>query len=149
MRKVLAALVVLTLAVAVAPVAFGDGGGRPLTTALTGVEEVPGPGDANATGTVAVMLNPGLGEVCFDISWADIDGAVVAAHIHVGPAGVAGPVVVPLFSGAFGGTDSLSACVAADRELIRAIMQNPEAYYVNVHSVPNFPAGAIRGQLSK
>jgi hypothetical protein len=26
---------------------------------------------------------------------------------------------------------------------------HPSAYYVNVHSSPAFPAGAVRGQLSK
>lgn len=148
MRKVLAALVVLTLAVAVAP-AFGDDGGRPFTTALTGAAEAPGPGDPDASGTASLTLNPGLGEVCFDISWADIDGEVFAAHIHVAPAGSPGPIVVPLFAGSFGGTGSLSDCVVADRDLLLAIVQNPQAYYVNVHSRPNFPGGAIRGQLSK
>jgi hypothetical protein len=148
MRKVLAALVVLTLAVAVAP-ALGDDGGRPFTTALTGAAEAPGPGDLNASGTASLTLNPGLGEVCFDLSWADIDGEVFAAHIHVAPAGSPGPIVVPLFAGSFGGTGSFSDCVDADRDLLRTIIKNPEAYYVNVHSRPNFPGGAIRGQLGK
>ena len=148
MRKVLAALVVLTLAVAVAP-AFGDDGGRPFTTALTGAAEVPGPGDPDASGTASLTLNPGQGEVCFDINWAKIDGEVFAAHIHRGSAAVAGPVVVTLFTGAFAGTGSQSDCVVADRDLLRAIIQNPEGYYVNVHSRPNFPGGAIRGQLGK
>jgi hypothetical protein len=149
MRKVLAALVMLTLAVAVAP-AFGDDGGRPFTTALNGAEEAPLPGDPNASGTASLMLNPGLGEVCFDISWADVDGEVFASHIHVGPAGSAGPIVVTLFTGSFAGTGSQSGCAeAVDRDLLRAIIQNPEAYYVNVHSRPNFPGGAIRGQLER
>jgi CHRD domain len=148
MRKVLAALVVLTLAVAVAP-AFGDDGGRPLTTALTGAAEAPVPGDPNASGTASLTLNPGLGEVCFDISWADVDGEVFASHIHVAPAGSPGPIVVTLFTGSFAGTGSQSGCVEADRDLVLAITQNPEAYYVNVHSRPNFPGGAIRGQLGK
>jgi hypothetical protein len=32
-------------------------------------------------------------------------------------------------------------------ELIKAIRKDPTAYYVNVHSTPNFPGGAVRGQL--
>jgi len=36
-----------------------------------------------------------------------------------------------------------------DRGLIKAIRKDPSAYYVNVHSQPNFPDGAVRGQLGK
>jgi hypothetical protein len=110
---------------------------------------VPGPGDPDASGTAFISLNQGLGEVCFDLSWAGIDGTVTAAHIHVGAATVAGPVVVGLFAGAFAGTDSASACVAGvSEELIKAIRQDPANYYVNIHS-DVFPAGAVRGQLAK
>jgi hypothetical protein len=35
-----------------------------------------------------------------------------------------------------------------DRSLIKAIIQYPEEYYVNVHNMP-YPAGALRGQLSR
>jgi hypothetical protein len=121
--------------------------GRPLATDLSGAEEAPGPGDADATGMAGLTLNQGQGEVCFDLSWADIDGTVVAAHIHVGPSGTAGPIVVGLLMGTpFDGTDSTSGCVQADADLIKAIRQDPSAYYVNVHSTV-FPAGAVRGQL--
>ena len=122
-------------------------GGRPLSTDLNGAEEVPGPGDANATGQADLTLNQGQGEICFDLSWTDIDGTVSAAHIHVGPAGVAGPVVVPLPLSSSAGTAEVSACVNADPDLIKAIRQNPSNYYVNVHSLPGFAPGAVRGQL--
>jgi CHRD domain len=138
------ALVVLALA----GVAAADDGGRPLSTTLTGAEEAPGPGDSNATGQADLTLNQGLNKVCFDISWADIDGEVFAGHIHVGPAGSPGPIVVTLFTGSFAGTDSVSGCVEnVDADLIKAIRHDPSAYYVNVHSRPNFPGGAVRGQL--
>jgi CHRD domain len=123
------------------------GQGRPFSSALTGAAEVPGPGDPDASGTAFITLNQGQGEVCFDLSWAGIDGTVTAAHIHVGTAGVAGPVVVTLFTGALAGTDSASGCVSGvSEELIKAIRQDPNNYYVNIHS-DVFPAGAVRGQL--
>jgi hypothetical protein len=149
MRKFLVALVSgLALAVVVAGIATADDGGRPLSTTLTGAEEAPGPGDANATGQADLTLNQGQNEVCFDISWADIDGEVFAGHIHVGPAGAPGPIVVTLFTGSFAGTDAVSGCMQnVDAELIKAIRHDPSAYYVNVHSRPNFPGGAVRGQL--
>jgi hypothetical protein len=132
---------------AIAAPALGEG--RPFSTTLTGAAEVPGPGDPDASGTAFVSLNQGLGEVCFDLSWAGIDGTVTAAHIHVGAATVAGPVVVGLFAGTFEGTDSASGCISGvSEELIKAIRQDPENYYVNIHSSV-FPAGAVRGQLGK
>jgi hypothetical protein len=140
-----ALLATLVLAVA----AYADGGGRPFSIPLTGAAEAPGPGDPNATGQADLRLNQGQREVCFEISWANVDGTVNAAHIHIAPVGDPGPVIVPLFAGSFGGTDAVSGCVDAPRDLIKAIRKNPSAYYVNVHSLPSFGPGAIRGQLSK
>lgn len=143
----LAAALGMVAMLAVGAPAYGEG--RSFATTLTGAAEVPGPGDADASGTASITLNQGQGEVCFDLSWAGIDGTVTAAHIHVGAATVAGPVVVPLFAGTFAGTDSASACVAGvSEELIKAIRQDPENYYVNIHS-DVLPAGAVRGQLAK
>lgn len=151
MRKRSAALVTgVVIALVAAGAAVADGGGRPLSTTLTGASEVPGPGDANATGQADLRLNQGKERVCFDVDWADVDGTVFAGHIHVGPPGVAGPIVVGLFSGSFAGTDAVSGCVEdVEADLVKAIRKDPEAYYVNVHSLPGFAAGAVRGQLSK
>lgn len=142
-----AMFLVASLAVGVAAAA---GEGRPFSTPLTGAEEAPAPGDPDATGQADLTFNQGQGEVCFDISWADVDGEVFAGHIHIGPPGDAGPIVVTLFTGSFAGTDAVSGCVEdVDPELIKAIRQDPSAYYVNVHSRPAFTGGAIRGQLDK
>ena len=119
-------------------------GGRPLWTELTGAAEAPGPGDPDGSGTARLWLNQGQEEICYELPASDIEPAN-AAHIHVAPAGVPGPVVVPRAAPTSG---SSSGCAAADAKLIKAIRQNPAAYYVNVHNA-DFPAGAIRGQLSK
>jgi hypothetical protein len=145
--KVLIAALVLTLAFA--GVALAGTGGRPLATPMTGAEEAPGPGDADATGQADFRLNQGQGRICFDLSWENIDGTVFAAHIHEAPVGEPGDIVVPLFEGTFAGTDSVSDCVDVDPSLVMDIRQHPSDYYVNVHSTPGFEAGAIRGQLSK
>jgi hypothetical protein len=115
-------------------------GGRPFTTALTGAAEVPGPGDPDGSGTANLRINPGQREVCWTITVSNVD-QITAAHIHKAPATAAGDVVVELnpFSG---------GCTPVDRDLARDIIKNPDAYYVNVHNKP-FPAGALRGQLSR
>jgi hypothetical protein len=144
MKKVGVLLLVLALAfVALGSTALAHGG-RPLATTMTGAAEVPGPGDPDGVGTALLTLNPGQEEICFELTVANIAPAT-AAHIHVGPVGVAGPVVVPLPAPTSG---SSSGCVSAARALIKAIIQHPENYYVNVHNA-EYPAGAIRGQLSK
>lgn len=124
-------------------------GGRPLMTTLSGAAEVPGPGDPDATGSVSITLNQGQGQVCYDLSWENIDGTVTDAHVHLGTPDVAGDVVVPLFVGQmFAGTGSASDCASdVDKALVKAIRKDSGSYYVNVHS-DVFPAGAIRGQLT-
>jgi CHRD domain len=140
----------LAIALAVVSPAGAGTGGRPLSTTLTGANEAPGPGDPDATGQADLRLNQGKERVCFDVSWSGIDGTVFAGHIHVAPVGVPGPIVVTLFNGSFAGTDAVSDCVGnVDPGLIKAIRKDPSAYYVNVHSQPNFTNGAVRGQLSK
>lgn len=139
----------LVVALAVAGVATAKDGGRRLSTTMTGAAEAPGPGDTDATGQADLRLNQGQKRICFELSWQNIDGTVFAAHIHRAPVGTPGPIVVPLFEGTFAGTDSLSGCVGADKSLVKNIRKHPSNYYVNVHSLPGFPSGAIRGQLSK
>lgn len=123
-----------------------EAGGRPLDTVLSGVAEVPGPGDPDGSGTAHLTLNQGQGEICFEISVSDIVLPATGAHIHLAPVGVAGPVVVPLTPPDASGVSS--GCVDVGKEGVKAIRQNPEEYYVNVHNA-EFPAGAVRGQLEK
>jgi hypothetical protein len=134
-----AAVVVASLLFAAPSAAAGeDLDVRLLVTRLTGAAEVPDPGDPDGSGVAAVLLLPDHGKVCWAIRVRNV-APLTAAHIHVGAAGVAGPVVVPLDPPHFG-------CVDADGGLIRQIIRRPSNYYVNVHNVP-FPDGALRGQL--
>ncbi len=141
-------LIVVTLALAVVALpAAVSAGGRPFVVPLTGAAERPGPGDPDGTGTAWLTLNHGQGEVCWTIVVADITLPAAAAHIHIAPPTAPGPVVVPLSAPGADGTTS--GCLGGvDQELIKAIQQNPSAYYVNVHT-SDFPGGAVRGQLSK
>jgi hypothetical protein len=128
---------------------FAGDGGRPFTTELTGEAEVnaagvPNQGDLDGTGTASLTFNPGLEQVCFELSVEDITLPATAAHIHGGPVTAPGPIVVPLT--APDATGESSGCVSADRTLILSIMRNPQDYYVNVHNT-DFPPGALRGQL--
>jgi hypothetical protein len=111
---------------------------------LNGTAEVPGPGDADGAGTARVTVNATTGQVCVNLSTANID-PITGMHIHEGAVGVAGPVRVDL--GVTSGT-SAAKCVQADATQAQAIAATPANFYLNVHTAAN-PDGAIRGQLTE
>ena len=111
---------------------------------LTGANEVP-PADADGTGTAHVAIASALNTLCTDLKVQDI-GAVTAAHIHRGAAGVNGPPVVTL-SPPDDDNDSDDCDVVADA-VLDEIVANPAGFYVNVHTA-DYPNGAIRGQLMR
>jgi len=112
---------------------------------MGGAEEVPNPGDPDGMGTSTVTLDSDAGQASFTINVSNITLPAAAAHIHEGERGVAGPVVVPLTPPDANGTATGSAPV--DAALMQRIMDNPAGFYVNVHT-PDFPGGAVRGQLA-
>ena len=138
MRRLLIILAATVATLVAVSAGLAQEAGAPRITSLSGAEEVPA-GDPDGSGSASIWLNHGQGTVCWEISFADI-GTPIAAHIHAAPAGVNGAVVVPL-------SPIEEGCTSADPDLIKAIIQDPELYYVNVHTAV-FPGGAIRGQLS-
>ncbi len=140
-RRSLAALILAMLAALV--LALPANAAQPLATLetnLTGVQEVPGPGDPDGTGHA--VINVYRASVCYGLEVTNIDPAT-AAHIHLGLRDEAGPVVVALNPPTDG---SSGGCVDIPRALSRGLREHPARYYVNVHNEP-FPEGAIRGQL--
>ncbi|MEO8383271.1 MAG: CHRD domain-containing protein [Acidobacteriota bacterium] len=107
---------------------------------LTGAAEVPGPGDTDGTGFAVVTIE---GTTLRYTVWTQNIAPATAAHIHIGVAGVAGDVMVPLDQNTlFSGTATITSTLAGQ------INANPSGYYVNVHNA-EFPNGAIRGQLAR
>lgn len=114
-----------------------------LAADLTGSEEVPGPGAADGAGTARLVLTPD-GKVCAELATTRVDEAT-AAHVHTGPKGEAGPVVITLTTPKDG---RASGCVPADPAVVAKVAADPASAYVNVHTAA-LPAGAVRGQLVK
>jgi hypothetical protein len=113
---------------------------------LSGAAEVPGPGDEDGFGVAFVSINPSTGDVCYEVTVANITLPATGMHIHVNSAGVSGDVVVP-FPTAPDAEGMAMGCTNTSVEgLAESIVTRPEGYYVNVHN-EDFPAGAVRGQL--
>jgi adenosylcobinamide amidohydrolase len=141
-----------------APMATGT-----VKATLSGFEEVP---------TLSV---PGSGEftarlsdsaIEYELSYANPESPVTAAHIHIGARGTNGSVVAFLCGGGgkppcpaaparvTGTINASNIVAAADQgvaagelaEVLRAIVN--EATYANVHTMGR-PAGEIRGQISR
>ncbi len=119
-------------------------GGVLLNATLLGTNEVP-PADLDGTGTAMIRLQAGEARLCFKLTAANVLLPAIAAHVHIAPAGVNGPIVVPLTPP--DATGMSEGCVNVSRVLVGQILANPAGYYVNVHTT-DYPAGAIRGQLS-
>jgi hypothetical protein len=116
-----------------------------VSTRLTSRQEVPKPkgnvkrATGSFTATVA-KLGTG-GTVAWRLRFSRLTGRAIAAHIHVGRVGRAGPVAValcgPCRNGQRGTADLTPATLAA-LEAGRG--------YVNIHT-PKNPGGEIRGQI--
>jgi CHRD domain len=135
--------------VQLALVAGGDHGGRPFFESLT--QEVTSTpvyaGDPDGTGTALITINVGQPEICWHTTVSDIALPATASHIHHAAEGIRGNIVIALTA-----PDETGQAVGCrsdvDPALLRDILQHPEEYYVNVHTM-EFSSGAIRSQLDK
>jgi uncharacterized low-complexity protein len=147
--KKLATLVVLAGAASLAIAAFATAAQRAETytvkATLTSRAETPRPKRAfTARGSFSgsYVENKTGAVLKWKLTFSRLTGKAVAAHIHGGKPGVAGPVIVPLCGPCRNGqtgTVRISKSVVAALEGKRA--------YVNVHTAKN-AAGEIRGQVS-
>jgi hypothetical protein len=143
--------------------------------ALSGAQE-PGPlSSSPAAGTLAGTLNSAQTAFTFNIAYSGLTGAPISGtHFHNQVAGVNGPIVRGLFAseqnglatpaGTFSGVWSNSDPTldppesdAPVRPLNAASPVTPGStllqellagrIYFNIHTLPNFPSGEIRGQV--
>ena len=105
-----------------------------------------GAGDKNArAGFTAVIDGTSF---CWSIAAKNVDGTPSGAHIHRGGPSRNGPIVIPLDPPRDADPGASSGCETITAGLAREIGKNASRFYVNLHSTPGFPGGAVRGQLS-
>jgi hypothetical protein len=113
-----------------------------LSAKLAPRSEVPRPKGASlATGAFAATLTGS--SLSWRLSFSRLTGKALAAHVHLGRRGVAGPVAVPLCGPCVSGGHGTKKVTAR----VRLALLSGGAY-VNVHTAKN-PAGEIRGQLAR
>jgi hypothetical protein len=161
MRRLIVVLAVFALFVVGAVPALSANSAKNFRTHLTGAEEVPAV-DTRAQGQAIFKLSADGTELHYKLIVANIHD-VTQAHIHVGAAGVNGPVVAFLYPdgpppqlipGRFQGVLATGTITAsnlvgplsgASMEDLLEEIESGNAY-VNVHTLAN-PAGEVRGQI--
>ena len=131
-----------------------------MTATLGGGEETPAPGLlTGAVGTATVAVDAANEEIAVTLALFNFPTGTTAGHIHVGPRGIAGPVVInfPIPAGRTGDLAltfrvGSAAFVARPENGINTMADAIQAIvgggaYVNIHT-SQFPAGEIRGQLT-
>ena len=148
MKKLYAAVVGVVVVVLAGGAAAGAAQppARTFVAVLSADEEVPGCASATNAARGLAVFHVHDGTVEFKIVANNLPGAIIAAHVHVAPKGVAGAIVQPLppTAGAENGVVARGSFTNA--ALLAAIQANADNYYVNVHTTV-CPTGVIRGQL--
>jgi trimeric autotransporter adhesin len=139
-----ALIVALSIISLTTATAFGQTLGAVLTAAGE-VTPTTSPGFGNAT----VTFDSTRQNITVTVTVANLGSPIIAAHLHRGPAGTNGGVVIGFTPLASFNNGTLTGTFPIDPALVSAveILQNPGNFYVNVHT-QQFPLGAIRGQLS-
>jgi hypothetical protein len=109
------------------------------TVSMKGSNEVP-KGAPNGSATAVITIKTSK-QVCWAFTNLKNVTAPKVDHIHQGPAGASGSIVIPL-----GTAYKASGCVPASATLLSQIENKPSGFYVNIHNVA-YPQGAVRGQL--
>ena len=117
-----------------------------VSASLKARSEVPKPKGvpAGATGSftgTAVELANDKARVTWKLTFSHLSGAAIAAHIHIGKPGKAGPVALALCGPCKSGQKGTGMLTHAQLAKLEA-----GAGYVNVHTTKN-AGGEIRGQI--
>lgn len=110
--------------------------------------DTPDPVDSKAIGAALVYVNGTSLSYSVTI-YNPARETFVAGHIHVGAAGVNGPVLVTLFSGSSDRKIFFQANrIEIGEDAAAAICGDLGGHYINYHTTQD-PQGAVRGQLAR
>jgi hypothetical protein len=161
----------LAVAAGLAGTAAFATGGDAIRETLTGYEEDPLVLSTPGTGEFKAFVRADKEQIHYRLRYADLEGGVTQAHIHLGGRHQSGGIIVFLCSNIGGGPPGTQACPPAPARisgtLTPAQVVGPSAQgidpgefdelldaidagvtYVNLHTT-KYPAGEIRAQLER
>lgn len=146
-RVIVALVALVSLLAAASPAAAAE-------EANTVVFAVPLSGaDPEGAGIAVLRFDQSTGELCYEIIVRGIgeptepQPGLGSAHIHlVATGGIAVHLESDFVQAGEADVFVASNCVAVDAATLEAILADPSAFYVNIHTV-EFPGGAIQGTL--
>ncbi len=117
---------------------------------MDGAQEVPAVATA-ATGEATVVISADDSKIWYVVTYSGLSGALAAAHIHTGAAGVGGGIILPLVASASPMVGALTAANFTPSGAVTTFAQAVAAIkagntYVNLHTAAN-PGGEVRGQV--
>ncbi len=124
-----------------------------MMAALLGSAEVPTVVEADARGGATLeweTLTSGRVLMALHSAVEDVDD-ILMAHIHVGPSGTPGPILVSLMNADFEtspGSISAEGTFTNTQADVTRFLANPAGFYVNIHTTAG-PNGLVRGQMSQ
>ena len=170
------AIVALVALVSASTVVLAQGGFKKISEFLTGYEETPAAISTTGNGTFNARISNDGTRIDWELSYADLEGAVQQSHIHFGAKGTTGGISVFLCTNLGNGPAGTQPCPAPPTTIsgtITAQDVSPNipatagaraqglntgeideliramragATYVNVHS-STWPSGEIRSQI--
>ena len=112
--------------------------------------------NSQGSGTAVINYNTAADTFTYNLSWQNLTGDTTMGHIHLGPPGVSGPIIIPFYMSSLPATGTLNGTLTATDitpamgvTTIAEVAQNIESgnAYVNLHTA-QYPNGEIRGQLA-
>ena len=163
--RVLITVLALLVVASVGSIQASASGGKNFSASLTGYEETPTLSVAG-TGSFSARLSGDGTSISYSLTYSDLTGPALFAHIHLGMPAIAGGVIAFLCGG--GGQDPCPGAAGTVTGTIEAAnVVGPEgqgiaagefaelvaamqfgATYVNVHT-DAFPNGELRGQIGQ
>ncbi|HKA30829.1 MAG TPA: CHRD domain-containing protein [Candidatus Binatia bacterium] len=120
---------------------------------INGAQETP-PNSSPSTGVAFLTFNKDNSNLCYAISYTPLEGTEFLAHFH-GPAakgdlagpGIASPILHSIDPPGPSpiGSPKNGCVLVSDKQQVKDLKAG--LWYINIHTMPNHPAGEVRGQV--